>query len=326
MLAGLLLSGEAPLSGGTVIARWTEVGIIRGKIGPAPHEATATTGPDGTYHLCDLPSDAAVNVDVRGAARRRIEGEVFIPTASVVRRDFHLADSSALRGSGVLTGRVSNEDGTAVGTARVSIPALGLSAAVRDGAFTLAQVPAGTWALEVRAFGYEPLNALVEVAEQVSVPAKITMAKEAQKLEAVNVVGKASREVKVLNEIHQRSLVAAGTQFLPGNSWLKAAFDPSDVLRAARGFNLKSATVVVARDYIDANGAQRECRTGIGAGSKTIAVYIDGLRASGGIEQLNDELRMDQVLAIETYPDVISAPFLWRNNTTCAVIAAWTKR
>ena len=32
------------------------------------------------------------------------------------------------------------------------------------------------------------------------------------------------------------------------------------------------------------------------------------------------------ILAIEAYPDVVSAPFIWRKNDTCAVVAVWTKR
>ena len=31
------------------------------------------------------------------------------------------------------------------------------------------------------------------------------------------------------------------------------------------------------------------------------------------------------ILAIEAYPDVLSAPFLWRTNDACAVVAYWTK-
>jgi hypothetical protein len=338
VIAGLLLAArsDVPVRGATIVARWTEVGMVGGKIGPAQHERSATAAEDGTYHLCDVPSDAMVSVDVRAPGHRGIQGELWIPVASVVRRDFHLADSSIARGAAVLLGRVLQDDGSGVGTGRVSIPALGIFAEVRDGAFSLAQLPAGTWSAEIRSIGYEPLNALVDVGEHGSVPARITLAKEAQKLEAVNVVGKAGHEVKVLSEIHQRSLTSAGTQFLPGNSWLKAAFDPGDVLRGARGFNIKSATRAEARLYFDDHGNQKTCatrtltpdlsRTGGMDGNKEVAVYIDGLRAPGGLEQLNDELRMDQVLAMETYPDMASVPLIWRNSRTCAVIAVWTKR
>jgi hypothetical protein len=198
-----------------------------------------------------------------------------------------------------------------------------------DGKFSFPELPAGTTVLEARAIGHEPRLAMVDVAEQITTTATLVLSREAQQLETVNVVGKASREVKLLNEIHERGVVSAGTQFLPGNSWLAAAFDPSDVLRGARGFIIKGATQMETRLYYDSNQQQMlPCVTDglLKNRSKEIAVYIDGMRTPGGLETLNNNLRMDQVLAMETYADVVSAPFIWRNSTTCAVIAVWTKR
>jgi hypothetical protein len=60
--------------------------------------------------------------------------------------------------------------------------------------------------------------------------------------------------------------------------------------------------------------------------AKMVAIYLDGARYHGGLNALNDAVTMKQILAIEAYPDVASAPFLWRTNDACAVIAVWTKR
>jgi hypothetical protein len=35
---------------------------------------------------------------------------------------------------------------------------------------------------------------------------------------------------------------------------------------------------------------------------------------------------VEDVLAVEAYPDVLSAPAQWRTNDACAVIAFWTRR
>ncbi len=330
VITGLMLAarGDTSIAGATITARWTEVGVVRGMIGPAAHEAAATAGADGVFRLCDLPSDSPVDVDIRGTGARRIVGEVWIPPGSVVRRDFHLVDSSTTRGSAVFAGRVLSEDSTTVTTGRVTLPALGLEARVRDGRFSMAQVPAGTWAIEVRSLGFEPLNALVEVVDHQGYPARITMAREAQKLEAVNVVGKANRDVKVLAGIAERMRAGAGTALLPGNSWLVGAFDPSDAFRGARGFLQKGQFSFEARPYVR-NGALVPCGTTTlppSGGGKAIAIFVDGARYPAGVEQLNNDLRMDQVLAMELYPDVISAPFIYRSSATCAVIAVWTRR
>jgi hypothetical protein len=59
---------------------------------------------------------------------------------------------------------------------------------------------------------------------------------------------------------------------------------------------------------------------------KFIAVYLDGGRLPGGLESINRMVPPSDILAIEAYPDVVSAPFIWRTNDACAVIAYWTKK
>ena len=64
-----------------------------------------------------------------------------------------------------------------------------------------------------------------------------------------------------------------------------------------------------------------------GARCEKIGVYVNGVRAIEGIEVLDAIARPDQVLAVEAYPDVMSAPFEWRTGDgTCAVVAMWTRR
>jgi hypothetical protein len=41
---------------------------------------------------------------------------------------------------------------------------------------------------------------------------------------------------------------------------------------------------------------------------------------------VNSLIPPGDVLAVEAYPDVTSAPLLWRTNDACAVVAFWTKR
>jgi hypothetical protein len=53
---------------------------------------------------------------------------------------------------------------------------------------------------------------------------------------------------------------------------------------------------------------------------------VDGERLRGGFAALNGFVPMKDILAIETYPDVTSAPFIWRSGDACAVIAVWTSK
>jgi hypothetical protein len=57
-----------------------------------------------------------------------------------------------------------------------------------------------------------------------------------------------------------------------------------------------------------------------------MVVYLDGARVAFGLQGVNDAVRPEDILAVEAYPDVISAPAIWRTNDACAVVAFWTKR
>jgi hypothetical protein len=310
------------------------LGFDHGKLGSAPMHVTATVGDDGTYRACSVPSDGPVTIRVTKAAYRSIDGEYAMPPGGVARRDFRLADSGVVHGTATLVGRVMQDDGSALPSGLVSIPALALEVAVQRGDFSIAELPAGTWIVVTRAIGYEPQTTIADVAERTTSTVKIVLAKKAQTLEAVNVVGKAGRDLRVLEEIHQRSLVAHGTVFLQGNSWLASALVPSDVVRGAKGFTFKSPTKVEGRPYSQ-GFALRDCKSSPSTDSvqsrfsssteRQIAIYVDGQRYPGGLETLNNAVLVGQVLAIEAYPDVTSAPFLWRTNDACAVIAVWTK-
>jgi hypothetical protein len=149
-------------------------------------------------------------------------------------------------------------------------------------------------------------------------------------LDAVTVIGKVGRETRILSDILSRSSVAAGTTFLPGNSWLKAAETPTDVLRAARGFTQKGFAKVEGRPYVTKGGTLSACQSksadAPAANDKSVAIYLDGLRYPAGLEALNNDVLPRQILAIEAYPDVMSAPSVWRTNDACAVVAVWTHR
>ncbi|MEO8622725.1 MAG: carboxypeptidase regulatory-like domain-containing protein [bacterium] len=320
---------EGTLAGAEVQVRWVEVTFQKGGLRQVPKRVTTTVGEDGTYLACGVASDSPVDIRVTRPGYRDIVAPIVVPAAGAARQDFRLADSAATRGSGSLAGHVVQEDGKPVAAGRASIAALGLDVAVSAGEFAIVGIPAGTWIVDARAIGYEAQSAIVHVAERSSASVTIPVAKKAQTLEAVNVVGTASRETRILGDIVARNRTWGGTTFLPGNSWLASADTPTDVLRAARGFSLKGAAKVEGRPYVTSTGRLAPCQStsadAMKAG-KEVAIYLDGVRYAGGLEVLNNDVLPRQVLAIEAYPDVVAAPMQWRTNDACAVIAVWTKR
>jgi hypothetical protein len=55
-------------------------------------------------------------------------------------------------------------------------------------------------------------------------------------------------------------------------------------------------------------------------------VYLDGARVAGGLPELRTAISMRDVLAMEAYQDIATAPVEWRTNDACAVLAIWTRR
>lgn len=140
------------------------------------------------------------------------------------------------------------------------------------------------------------------------------------------------RDSAVIHDIETRLRVASGTLITADDAQARDAMLATDLVRFARGFRWRAPTLVATRG--SAGDARRSalCESIPRAdsipprGSKAVAIYLDGNRLPGGLEMINRMVPARDVLAVEAYPDVLSAPPLWRTNDACAVLAFWTKR
>lgn len=361
MLSGFVTSartGALPASG-SVEVHWTEIGVKDRRITAVPFSVRADIGADGSYLACNLTTDAMVSIRVAALGQRTLNGELVIPVSGVLVRDFTMADTAAVSGNGRLSGRVLLSDGKPLESGQVLIAALGIESPITNGQFSLTGVPAGTWLVDARALGYEPQSAMADVSDGSPSSVSIRLKARAQVLDAVSVVGTANtREISVLTGIKERSKMASGTVFGPGSEALRNALVPADVVRYARGFKYISPTVVWGRSQVmtmdenvrrcvDPRCAQMEdvrtrgqsanaepCTTEVDdkliasplVRKKRLVLYLDGMIFNGGLSMLNSTINMQEVLAIEAYPDVGNAPPQWRTQEACAIIAVWTKK
>lgn len=314
MLGGFVLGAarESPAVGARVEVRWVETSLQLKGYRSVPRQVSAISGDDGRYLACGVPSDAAIDVVVGGAGLRRVAGQVTIPSGGALRQDFLLPDSGATHGAAAITGRAVHPDSSVVPSGVLGIDALGIETPIRNGAFSLGSLPAGTWFVELKSIGYEPRTLLASASTGLPAPLRIIMEKKAQTLEAIAVIGEASRDTRTLKAVVERGRSSTGTIFLPGNSWFETATHPADVIRAAAGFRYKDQFHVEGR---------RDC--------KAVAVYLDGYRFAD-LETLTAAAPMKTILAIEAYPDIATAPMQFRTHNTyenaCAIVAVWTKR
>jgi hypothetical protein len=200
---------------------------------------------------------------------------------------------------------------------------------IERGLATISDVPAGRWVIGIRVLGFRPESVGVLAAVLPENIPVVTMHRIVQNLAPVAVTAVlTSKDSAKLRDIEHRMRTANGTLILGEDLTVRNAKLGSDPLAMARGFRWKSKTVVEARGgcrsyprsdsmVVNPRASRRQ---------KFIAVYLDGGRLPGGLESINRMVPPSDILAIEAYPDVVSAPFIWRTNDACAVIAYWTKK
>lgn len=321
--------GEGLLPGAVIRARWLEFALEHNNYHAVTRVVTSVVGDDGRYLACGLTSDEAIAVEVTMPGRRAVAGRISVPVSGAVRQDFWLADTVAVPGTLRLAGRVVLPSGAGLPFGQAEIAALSLSVPVVNGEFTFTGIPAGTWLVEARAIGHEPRSVLVGVREREVSTARITLDDRVQQLAVVSVVGRRGGDTKILSAITGRRSTSIGSAFLPGNEWLESAYDPADVVRGAPGFRYVNPEVLLSSGCGFRYPSPDEPRLALGpvrARTRTLAVYLDGLRVVGGLSELRTAVTMRDVLAVEAYQDVMSAPLEWRTNDACAVLAIWTKR
>lgn len=317
LLAGFVrtAAGRRPVVGAVVTATWSTVSTTPGMMRTEPGRASETIGADGGFSMCNIPAGVLVTLEVQASGFRRIIGPVTIPESGAMRQDALLVDTATKTGIAEVRGRVLSERGLPVVSGRVRIAELDREVPITDGAFTMLDVPTGTWTMEVRAIGIEPRALLVQATPRRNSTLLVRVSDQAQRLDAVTITGRADLVINVLDAVLARHRIASGTVFLPGSPQLRQAQRVTDLLSNARGFSVVGRNEVRARNTV----------TGQRCGK--IGVYVDGVRAIEGVDALDAAARPDQVLAVEAFPDIMSAPFEWRTSDgTCAVVAMWTKR
>ena len=301
---------------------WRAFALDAGNYRTVTERASATIENDGSYLACHLPIDAALDLQVTGPGHRTVVGSVArVPANGIGRLDVALVDSTLDRGSAIIRGRVTRTSGSPVASGRAVIAALRREAPMQDGMFVLSDLPTGSWVVESRVIGSEPQAMLVYANDSEAITAAIAVSDQAQHLDAVTVVGKKDANAQVLDDVLRRKRIGMGTVFLPGSPALTSAIFTSDVMREARGFLYQGRNNIAGR----VTGGGRRCRN--------IAVYVDDILQPDGFEGMDTSAPPSDVLAVETWPDILLAPVQYRSgkfvlgtrNAYCAVVLVWTK-
>lgn len=318
--------GGAPIGNVSVLVTWDELEVVGKKLERVHRQSLGGSDETGRFSVCSLPLESPLQLQIAADGYRAVATEIALPETGVLNRDFRLADTTT-HGKGVIRVRVVDDSGKSMNAGRVMIVALGRRAPIDSGVATIGDLPIGTWSVEVRSIGYEPTSILADADSLAREAPTVRMTMLGTMLAPVSIVANATvADNKVLDAITLRLRGAGGTLILPSDLSLRNAVYASDALRFARGFRTNGSSVQ-GRPFSQGFGLQ-PCvsRDFPKIGEKAMVIYLDGVRVPFGLQGLNDMVRPEEILAIEAYPDVISAPGIWKTNDACAVIAVWTRR
>jgi hypothetical protein len=315
--------GERPIGGAQVAVAWSALDIDTTSHTVATEErsARAVTDASGQYHLCGVPTQEWLVLQVQHEGRAGPVLRAYVPDAAgVAVRNLSFSPSTArslavaadtaveamARGSASLVGTVRSTTGQPVRGAEVRVLNTAPTAHTDEqGAFTLAALPSGTYELEVRQLGFGIVRQPVELRSGRSTRADVALERVVA-LDSMNLVVRRAH----YPEFEKRRAEAVSGRFLDELEIERLhAPTTSDVISTIPGLRIvgqgPSARVVTGR------GSSMSCSSPL--------VLIDDMPATSV-----NELPSSQLGAIEFYPGSTSAPMTHRSP--CGTIMIWSKR
>jgi hypothetical protein len=327
--------GRSPVAGATVTGAWLEFVLRKGaRLERRPQRQSATTGANGMFVLCNVPSAGSVYLSASSGTDTTDVLELFPPPSGVLRRELYLGsartvvmvdsvapgDTVAPRprrihlGNERLSGTVMTADGDRPLSGALVRIADGPQVRTDDrGAWTIANAPGGTRMLEVRAIGYFPENRPVDVIPGAP-PLRIPLVTFKAMLDTVRVTVSRAQD-RSEGGFDRRRRSGMGRYLTAEDIERRGSFWLSDVFRTMPGVRL------------DGGGFNRQIlvRSDFG-GNCAPDVYIDGLymwRLSAF--EIDGLVTPQQVRGIEIYSGAVTPMEYQRTLPACGAILIWTK-
>ena len=323
---------------GSVVVQWPVASIAHGRLEMGIAEVSVAVDTAGRFATCAIPANrdmtligesrgdssgavplrvaprgvAARDLFVGGGERITVEhlDSTFVDSAGVVQP--RLTTMHFLRGTARLTGTIRGVRGRPLG-AHVSVADAGLEAVTNDlGVYSLANLPAGTHAVSMRAIGFFPDERSIDLVADSAVRLDVRLGTVRAVLDTIRIFGKPiSRD---LGEFERRRRAGWGSYLTSVEIRRRGAFETTDLIRSAR-------SMFVTRDnrgQLQLYSRGRTCLP---------AVFIDHVRLTifDDLSELDSMVLPDEIAAIEFYT-ASSAPPEFLPFGACAAIVIWRKR
>lgn len=346
-------SNGAPAAGVTVRGEWVEFSFKPGEIERRVPRIVATTGDNGWFAMCNVPSAGTVALIASRGADSTDLIELQIPPGGLLRRELYLGQHHTVVTAGAAQPnssfappprRVHLGDGTISGTVVASAggrPLVNALVGITDGPdartneageFTIANAPVGTRMVEIRALGYYPERRRVDIVNGAP-PIRVALATLQSVLDTVKVSATRLRS-RDRSGFIERVRTGPG-RYLTGKEIAKRpATFASDLFRTISGLRIGFASDTLASDMV-INVAPDDMKTtdrrilmrGIAGDWCSPVIYIDGMAMpSMGADEIDAWLAPKEIEGIEVYSEAtVPTQFQkWRGG--CGSIMIWKKR
>ena len=225
---------------------------------------------------------------------------------------------------GTVSGMVTAANKMPLSQARVRVVGSDLATLTVDGAFEVAQIPAGRQSIEVAMIGYTPkvLALLITEGQRLNV----SFVLEPLPLEPVTVTADANFFLGMGGFMERRSR-GSGRYFTREDIIRMHPREVTDVLLRVPGMQIQFGSGGLG----GGNQTARSARTNGSAGSEscTMTYYVNGspFPLSGDMSSINHYIATEDIAAIEVYSGSSEIPAEFNSSqlgARCGVVAIWT--
>lgn len=325
-------SDGSPAVGVNVTGEWMEIAIDKGGMFRRMPTRTATTGDNGWFALCNMPSGGTMSLSANRGADSTDRIEVEVPSEGFLRHELFIgtnrtvvsapparpSDSVQAKpvrvhyGNGRLTGTViAGATGKPLPGAQVAILGGPRVTANDSGEFILADAPMGTRMLEVRSLGYYPDRRRVDVVNGAA-PVRIVLSTFRAVLDTVRIRARRIADVHD-SGFEERKRSGLGKYLTADDIARRGQVFTSAIFRTISGVRVVNDSIQMRGIFQNADWCKPE-------------IYIDGrYMYSADGEELDAALLPKDIAAIEVYTEANVPPQFSQGMGGCGAIVIWTK-
>ena len=309
-----------------VVARWREYSITTHGITGRSDTLAASTTANGWFALCGVPAGGSMVVLASHASDSTDAVEIAIPADGIVRKTLYVGSTrgaDSVRITGTVLAGVS---GAPIAGAQVRI-ANGAEARTDErGAWSISAAASGTRSIEVRALGYYPDRATVDVwSEAAPVVVKLSTMKAV--LDTVKIIASGRRSSN-LAAFERRRRSTGGTFITEQQLARLGGVRASDLFRSLPRVVLRQGFIFLSSTFRDSATHDYLCSPSVWVDDRYMYGEPPGISGIGGVSlfQIDNWVRRDEVAGIEIYSETtVPLQYQLLDKSHCGAIVIWTK-